>query len=144
MPILPLRTAIDHGVIKDRSDYQDEIGWPGLVATVERAAAGAPVVVAANYGEAGALKLFGHDLPPVVSGHMSFRYWHPPLTVSRGIVLGYDPAQLATFCRSYQIVAHVTMPHGVSNEEKGAPVARCTFRGGSLTAVWRKLLSPSY
>jgi 4-amino-4-deoxy-L-arabinose transferase-like glycosyltransferase len=144
VPILPLRTAIDHGVIKDRSDYQDEIGWPGLAATVGRAAAGAPVVVAANYGEAGALELFGHHLPPLASGDMSFRYWHPPLTASHGIVVGYDAPQLATLCRSREIVARVTMPRGVSNQEKGAPVARCTFRGGSLAAVWRKLLSPSY
>ncbi len=62
VPILPLRTAVDHGVIKDRSDYQDEIGWPGLAAIVGRAAAGAPVVVASNYGEAGALELFGRPL----------------------------------------------------------------------------------
>jgi hypothetical protein len=144
VPVLPLRTAIDHGVIKDRSDYQDEIGWPGLAATVGRAAAGAPVVVAANYGEAGALELFGHHQPPVASGHMSFRYWHPPLTASHGIVVGYDASQLATLCRSHEIVAHVTMPHGVSNEEKGAPVARCAFAGGSLAAVWRRLLYPSY
>jgi 4-amino-4-deoxy-L-arabinose transferase-like glycosyltransferase len=144
VPVLPLRTAVDYGVIKDRSDYQDEIGWPGLAATVGRATVGAPVVVASNYGEAGALELFGVGLPPVASGHMSFRYWHPPLTASRGIVVGYDAAQLATLCSSHRVVAHVTMPHGVSNEENGAPVARCAFAGGSLAAIWRRLLDPSY
>jgi hypothetical protein len=131
-------------VIKDRSDYQDELGWPGLAATVDGAAAGAPVVVAANYGEAGALELFGRHLPPVASGDMSFRYWHQPLTASHGIVVGYDLSQLSTLCRTHDVVARVTMPRGVSNQEKGALVARCTFRGGSLATVWRKLLSPSY
>jgi 4-amino-4-deoxy-L-arabinose transferase-like glycosyltransferase len=142
VPILPLRTAIDWGVIGGRSDYQDEIGWPGLASAVSKAAARAPVVVAANYGEAGALSLFGARLPPIVSGDMSFRYWHPPLTAISGIVIGYGPAQLAQLCRSYQTISRVAMPSGVSNEERGAIISHCSFNGGSLANIWPQLLYP--
>ena len=144
VPVLPLRTAIDRGVIGSRSDYQDELGWPAMAATVARVAHGEPVVVAANYGEAGALLLYGKRLPSIVSGHMSFRYWHPPLTQARGLVLGYDRPYLARLCGAYKVIAGVAMPKGVDNEERGALVARCSFRGGSLGAVWPLLLDPSY
>jgi hypothetical protein len=35
--------------------------------------------LASNYGEAGALELFGRGLPPVASAHVTFRYWRPPV-----------------------------------------------------------------
>src|SRR4051794_15385480 len=75
LPVLPLHTAIRHQIVKGRSDYQDERGWPALARPVERLAPGSDVVLASNYGEAGALELFGHALPPVASGDVSFRYW---------------------------------------------------------------------
>ena len=65
LPVLPLRVADRLGVLAARSDDQDEVGWPQLAGDVERQANGADVVLARNYGEAGALELFGHGLPPV-------------------------------------------------------------------------------
>jgi hypothetical protein len=59
-------------------------GWQELVDTVERVAASLPhgerqhaVVLATNYGEAGALDVLGpaRGLPPVVSGHNSYWFW---------------------------------------------------------------------
>ncbi len=140
VPVLPLRTADAWGIVGARSDYQDEVGWPALAATVGRLSAGEPVVVAANYGEAGALDLYGRGLPPVASGHMSFRYWAPPPTATQGLVVGYDRGFLGQICSSYRVVAQIRMP--VDNEERGAPIARCSFRGGSLGAIWPRLLDP--
>jgi hypothetical protein len=68
LPVLPLQVADRLGIVAARSDYQDEVGWPQLARDVHRQAHGADVVVTCNYGEAGALELFGHDLPPVASG----------------------------------------------------------------------------
>jgi hypothetical protein len=141
VPVLPLRTADAWGIVGARSDYQDEVGWPEFAATVGRLSAGEPVVVAANYGEAGALDLYGRGLPPVASGHMSFRYWAPPQTAMHGLVVGYDRAFLGQICSSHRVVARIRMP--VDNEERGEPIARCSFSGGSLAAVWPRLLDPS-
>ena len=77
LPVLPLHTAVRHGVVKARGDYQSEVGWPAYVRLVERHAAGADVIVADNYGEAGALELFGRGLPPVASADVTMRYWRP-------------------------------------------------------------------
>ena len=35
LPVLPQRTAIDLGLMDARSDYADELGWPGLTRQVE-------------------------------------------------------------------------------------------------------------
>ncbi|HEY8030488.1 MAG TPA: glycosyltransferase family 39 protein [Gaiellaceae bacterium] len=137
VPILPLKTANAHGVIKDRSDYQDEIGWPQLVRTVEQHATGADVVLASNYGEAGALDLFGRGLPPVATPDVTFRYWRPAVTGRNAVLVGFPRAQ-ATFCTGYRVVARIAMP--VENQERGQPVARCML-DASLTSLWPRLVA---
>ena len=71
LPVLPLDTAVEHGVVKARSDYQSEVGWPAYVRLVERDSSGASVIVARNYGEAGALEVLGQHLPPVASADVT-------------------------------------------------------------------------
>ena len=78
------------GSSRARGDYQSEIGWPAYVRQVERHAAGADVIVASNYGEAGALELFGRGLPPVASADVTMRYWRPRVTGRQALVVGYS------------------------------------------------------
>ncbi len=65
----------------------DEHGWPEMVAAVARAWNALPadvrahaIVYAANYGEAGAIDLYGpqHGLPSAFSGHNNYWLWGPP------------------------------------------------------------------
>jgi Dolichyl-phosphate-mannose-protein mannosyltransferase len=136
LPVLPLRTADRLGVLSARSDYKDEVGWPALANAVERDAAGVDVVVAANYGEAGALELFAHGLPPVASAHASFRYWRPAVRGRRALLVGIA-RNAAGFCHGYRRVDRITMP--VDNEERGRPIARCTL-DRSIAALWPDLV----
>ncbi len=137
LPVLPLSTANAHGVIAARTDYQDEIGWPQLARTVERNAAGANVVLTSNYGEAGALDLFGRRLPPVATPDVTFRYWRPPAAGRRAVLVGFS-STLATFCTGYHVVAHIAMP--VKNQERGEPIARCALTS-SLSQLWPSLVA---
>jgi 4-amino-4-deoxy-L-arabinose transferase-like glycosyltransferase len=137
LPVLPLRTADRLGVVKARSDYQDEVGWHALAHRVEGLARGTDVVVTLNYGEAGALELFGRDLPPVASGDVTFRYWRPKVDGRRALLVGLSKGD-ADFCRDYRIVARIAMP--VENDERGRPIARCTL-DGSLASVWPRVLA---
>jgi 4-amino-4-deoxy-L-arabinose transferase-like glycosyltransferase len=139
LPVLPLHTADRLGVLAARSDYKDEVGWPQLARQVRRLSSGADVVLARNYGEAGALELFGHDLPPVASGHSSFRYWRPPVAGKNVLLVGFRSVS-APFCRTYRVVGRISMP--VDNEERDRPIARCTLRG-SFAAAWRTVVSES-
>jgi len=66
--------------------YADMFGWEEQVAAVARVFHSLPeseqsrtVIYARNYGEAGAVNLFGrnYDLPRAVSGHFNYFYWGP-------------------------------------------------------------------
>jgi hypothetical protein len=47
-------------------------------------------ILAHNYGEASALTFYGRRLPTLLSGHLSWQYWHPPRLRQRFILtLGY-------------------------------------------------------
>lgn len=136
VPILPLKTANAHGVIKDRTDYQDEIGWPQLANTVARVSHGTDVVLASNYGEAGALDIFGPGLPPVATPDVTFRYWRPAVAERSAVLVGFSRTQ-ATFCTGYRVVARIAM--SVANEERGQPIARCRLRA-TLRLLWPDLV----
>ncbi|MGZ4417492.1 MAG: ArnT family glycosyltransferase [Gaiellaceae bacterium] len=139
VPILPLKTAEHWKVVNARGDYQDEIGWPGFVRQIRAHAKGANVIVTQNYGEAGALEILGHGLPPVASGDVTFRYWRPRVTGRQALIVGF-PRKAPTFCRDdYRIVGTIHMP--VDNDERGDIIARCTL-ASSLARVWPQILRP--
>jgi hypothetical protein len=136
LPVLPQKTAIDLGLMDARSDYADELGWPELAHAIERHASGVDVVLVANYGEAGALDLYGRDLPPVASGHVTFRYWRPDVDGRDALLVGFRPGEIA--CSGYRVVARIRMP--VDNEERDAPVARCTL-DRPLAELWPQIVA---
>ena len=139
LPVLPLHTAEQHGVVSARGgDYQSEIGWPSFVRLVERRARGVDVIVASNYGEAGALRLFGRGLPPVGSGQVTMRYWRPRVTGREALVIGFSRGT-ASFCSGYRVVAAVTTK---GSDEQGTELARCTLRG-PLSRVWPQIVALS-
>jgi hypothetical protein len=104
---------------------------------VEGHAAGADVIVADNYGEAGALELFGRGLPPVASADVTMRYWRPHVTGRRALLVGYS-RHAANFCRNYHVVARISTAD--DSDEGGQPIARCTLRG-TLADVWPSILA---
>ncbi len=107
LPLAPVGSAL-WGVSSEVHDtFAEQIGWPELVQTVAEISAALPpaerartAILTANYGEAGAINLYGpaHGLPPVISGVNS--YWRrgygdpPPQTL---IVLGFRPEAAGRF-----------------------------------------------
>ena len=140
VPVLPLKTAEQWKVVAARGDYQDEIGWPGFVRQIHNHARGANVIITQNYGEAGALDILGHHLPPVASGDVTFRFWRPHITGRQALIVGFT-STAPPFCHSndYRVVARIHMP--VDNDERGDIIARCKLRG-SLADVWPQILRP--
>jgi Dolichyl-phosphate-mannose-protein mannosyltransferase len=137
LPVLPLHTAVRLGVVKARGDYQSEVGWPAYVRLVERHTAGADVIVADNYGEAGALELFGHGLPRIASADVTMRFWRPQVAGRHAVVIGYSRSA-AGFCSGYRVVARVSAAN--DSDEGGEPIARCTLRG-TLAEVWPRVVA---
>jgi hypothetical protein len=133
--------------MKNNSDMADEVGWPQFVNDVAAVRDGLSpaqrvhlAVIADNYGEAGALALYGpaHDLPTPISTTNSFydRGWGPytPQTV---IATGYDFDDLNHYFSDCYLAGHVHIPYGVKNEE--SKYHPDIFVCGRLLGTWPRV-----
>lgn len=126
-PIAPVNSPLWEITSQVNGEVVEMIGWPDLAAQVAQIYAEIPadekpftVVLAGNYGEAGALDLYRQDLdlPRVISGSNSL--WHrgygspEPETV---IVVGFERNYALRFFASCQTAGRVTNQYGVQNEE---------------------------
>jgi 4-amino-4-deoxy-L-arabinose transferase-like glycosyltransferase len=112
---------------KLQGDFREELGWPELVSTVAQIRDQLPAedrahfgILAGNYGEAGAINLYGpgHNLPTAISGINSFwarGYGDPPPRTL--IVVGISRRFLDEHFTSCELAGHTSNPYGVLNEE---------------------------
>jgi len=150
MPIAPIGSAIWNFSAKVHDQFREELGWPELTNVVaavytslppeERAQTG---ILTGNYGEGGALNLYGPalGLPHAMSLTNSFWYrgWDPrlPQTV---IVTGFDLPQARAIFESCEVVAKNTNPFGVENEESRdhPDILLCRHLRAPWPAYWEK------
>ncbi len=143
LPVLPPQTLDDTFWTALNEDQLETIGWPAVTSTVRGVVDALPasqrrtaVVVAQNYGEAGASDWYGVGLP-VYSGHNGFGDWGPPPEVAGPVVwIGFAPpdADQLTGCRRA-----ATLQTGVDNEEDGNGVWVCDGPPGSWAQAWPHL-----
>jgi 4-amino-4-deoxy-L-arabinose transferase-like glycosyltransferase len=123
LPIAPINSSLWNNVTGKSYDFREEVGWQDLVDTVAGIRDSLPAgigILAGNYGEAGAIDLYGpaHGLPNAISGINS--YWlrgygnPPPQTL---IVVGVARDFLERNFNSCELAGHVTNRYGVMNEE---------------------------
>jgi hypothetical protein len=127
LPIAPVNSAWWQRAVKVQGDFREELGWPELVQTVAGIRDSLPAknraqlgILAGNYGEAGAINLYGpgYGLPQAISGVNSF--WQrgygvpPPETL---IVLGISRGFLEHNFQSCEVAGHTPNPYGIENEE---------------------------
>lgn len=127
--------------------FADQFGWPEMAATVARVYAGLPpdvqpktAIFAQNYGQAGAIDLFGpqYGLPPAISGHQSYFLWGPrDYTGESMIVLDDDQDRLEELFSSVQKVATVYHPYSMPYEH--FDVYYCTGLKQPLKDLWPQL-----
>jgi len=147
LPILPAKTMADSWVWKARKDFADMYGWPDVVQQVTTVYQQLPLgdrsavmILASNYGEAGALDFYGHGLPPVVSPHLTYYYWAPAhMTPSTVIVVGYSRQYLGTFFGDIQQAATITNSYGLRNYEYGQAIWICRSPLVPLDQAWPRL-----
>lgn len=151
LPLLPPRLLGPSGILAVNKESGEQVGWPRFVATVAHGWREIPagqrhtaVIVTSNYGEAGAIALYGPrlGLPQPYSGHMSFADWGPPPETATGPVLvvrqAGDPVPPSHFtgCRT---VARNDNGVGVDNEEQGALVSLCARPARPWPVLWPEL-----
>ncbi|MGN6444942.1 glycosyltransferase family 39 protein [Amnibacterium sp.] len=122
---------------------RDQLGWPalaGLVDAVPAAHEPGAVVLAHNYGEAGAIERFAPSLAHrTYSGHNAMHALPAPAPGTRTVVaVGYGLSWLHHDFASCTVVARVPADQGVVSQETGAPIRVCTGRTAPMTSVWAK------
>ncbi len=150
LPIAPVNSPWWHRMVAINGDIREEIGWQELAETVARIRDSLPPedrarvrILAGNYGEAGALNLYGpaYHLPPVICPVNSFwarGYGDPPPEVL--IVLGATRERLASKFESCELVGHIINREGVPNEETTdhPDIFLCRQLRGSWPKLWAK------
>jgi hypothetical protein len=151
LPLAPPGSAWFRFALAKNDDLAEEIGWPELADEAARIYQGLPVserartgIFCNNYGEAGALDLYGPErgLPQAISGTNS--YWlrgpgdPPPTTV---IVLGDDREGVERACGFVELVGHVTNRWNVRNEEteRHPDIFLCRELKQPLGVLWPRL-----
>ncbi len=127
MPVAPIGSPIWDVTSKLHDQFREEVGWTDLARTVARVYASLPRderqrtgILAGNYGEAGALNLYGPalGLPHTMAGTNSFWYRgydaRQPQTV---ILVGFDLDEGRGLFASCEVAARNMNRYGVINEE---------------------------
>jgi len=132
-------------------DYADMLGWPELAARVDVMLDSLPaakraeaVLLAGNYGEAGALEFYGPSLqlPPVVSPVGSYWFFGPgDLPGTTTIAVGIPLDELRHYFRRVTPLGHIThaLTPWVVDEERDVVVAMCEEPVQTLQDVWPSL-----
>jgi hypothetical protein len=144
--IAPPKTEVAHvGPLPQL--WGDQFGWPELVEEVaeiywalpedERSRTG---IFASNYGEAGAINLFGpqHGLPPAICAHQTHSMWGPGGFDGDSLIwLQWEPDWLEGRCGSVEIVGEHHSRWGMAEENR--PILLCRDLSPALEEQWPEL-----
>jgi len=161
LPCLPPQTFIRYshltGINEPRIEHHrmgplpqllaDRFGWPEMAAEVARIYHTLPAedrakaaIFAQNYGQAGAIDLYGPKLglPPALSGHLTYWYWGPRgYTGKVVIVMDGNREKLEKLFDSVELAGHVSHPYSMPYEHFDIFVCRGLHQ--SLSELWPKL-----
>jgi hypothetical protein len=142
----PSKTEVAHvGPLQQL--WGDQFGWPELVEEIaeiywalpeeERARTG---IFASNYGEAGAINLFGpqHGLPPAICAHQTHSMWGPgDFKGDQLIWLQWSKESLEHICGSVEQAGEHHHRWGMAEENR--PIYLCRELEPPLADLWPNL-----
>ena len=144
--IAPPKTEVGHqGVLPQH--YGDMFGWEEMTAKVAEVYHSLPpeerrraAIFAGNYGEAGAIDLFGerYNLPKAISSHQSYYLWgHRDYDGSVVIILGDEKEDAEEFCESVEQRTRVGVP--LAMEEENFDILICRGLKEPFPELWKKI-----
>jgi hypothetical protein len=139
----PPKTEVRHdGPLEQR--LGDQFGWPELVADVARIYQSLPPeerartgIFASNYGEAGALNLFGpaYGLPPSICAHQNHYFWGPPKVEPENLIwLQWGRQGVEDHCRSVEKAGEHFNAWGMAEENR--PIYMCRGLRHTIAEYW--------
>ena len=147
LPIAPIGSKWWKTALEMNGDFREEFGWPEMTAEVARIWGTLPesersrtAILCANYGEAGAINLYGphHGLPPAISTVNSFwarGYGNPPPETV--IALGRTRESLEQSFEQVTLAGRIPNPLGIENEESQRPeIYLCRKPRRPWSEVW--------
>jgi len=153
LPLAPVGSQWWKTVTEINSEFKEEIGWPELVGAVAKIYAALPPeeqavtgILTGNYGEAGAINLYGpaYGLPQAISGVNS--YWlrgYGDSEPQTAIVLGIDASRAYSYFKRCDHAGRITNRYGVMNEETRDHPTILICRGirRSWQEMWKSILN---
>jgi hypothetical protein len=146
LPLLPLSVLGNTPVPDINQATRDQVGWPTYVRQVADVVRGLPeqdrartVVIASNYGEAGAIARYGPrwGLGRVYSGQNALvDQAQPPTGAEVAVIVGGQLPGVRHLFASCTVAARLDNGVGVDNEEQGQPVAVCRGPVAAWPALW--------
>ena len=129
-------------------DYADMLGWEDQVCAVAQVYQSLPadkraqaVLIASNYGQAGALEFFGprHGLPGRILLPRSVLLWRPAPSDTFDVVVtvGISPENLSGFLHTVRLAKRFDHPWMV-DEERNVPICIAEEPYGNIQGVWAK------
>lgn len=163
LPILPVESFIKYsriiGIGQQNSEqhkldelpqfYADMFGWEDLARTVSTVYSTIPdseknstIIIASNYGEAGALEYYSakYNMPPVACPQNSYWYWGYPKNrkINTVIVIGGNEENHLKSCRSVRLAAIHTTEYSMPYENN-LPVFICKDITRPLNDIWQSI-----
>jgi hypothetical protein len=149
LPLVPLSVLGSTPIPAMNQTAADTVGWPAYVGEVAAAYRRLPpatrrhtVIVATNYGEAGAVDRYGSrlNLPASFSAQNQLYFQsRPPASATVTIFVGAELVRAQSLFRSCRVVGHLDNGVDVDNEEQGQPIAVCRAALGGWQRVWPML-----
>jgi hypothetical protein len=146
-PVLPIRT--EDALREVNPTNLETYGWPEFVDQVRAVAAALPPgtpIFTSNYGEAGALTILGPERGldnPVLSAQNAYSDWGPPPGTPDTVLCAceFQRAYLDRFWADVTVLAPITIPDGVHNQESDAHATLYLLREprGSWAQLWPSL-----
>jgi 4-amino-4-deoxy-L-arabinose transferase-like glycosyltransferase len=146
LPLVPVEDLGGTPIAGLNQTVGDTVGWPAYVREVAAAYRGVPaaqrattVIVASNYGEAGAIDRYGPSLglPGVYSGQNQLYFQgRPPDSATAAVVVGGQVDDARRLFGSCRPAGHLDNGVDVDNEEQGEPIAVCRGPIGGWATVW--------
>jgi Dolichyl-phosphate-mannose-protein mannosyltransferase len=144
LPVLPLSLLGRTPVPGINQAARDTVGWPSYVDEVGAVYAALPaddrahaVIVASNYGEAGAIDRYGRGLPAVYSGQNAlYEQARPPDGATVAIVVGGQYSDVVPLFADCRRSTRLDNRVGVDNEEQRRPIGVCRDPIGGWRTAW--------
>ena len=125
--------------------FADMVGWEDRVKIVADYFHSLPpeeqkvtAIRASNYGDAGAVDLFGpkYSLPKAISTSNNYWIWGPREYTGASVIL-MDEEKDADRCKSFRLVARPNNPYARPDENR--PIYHCVGFSQDLRSLWPKL-----